>query len=123
MFLHDRNTFYILPPEHQNAGDQRPGDLPVAEAVGAEAVRRLPRYSDAWLNYGIACSMTGNPQEAKRAFDNALKHDPRLAEAHVGLADYYLSQKNPPRAIHHLFLAVQNSVTASRLNNLAVNLF
>lgn len=61
------------------------------EAEKAERLyRNLPQFPESWNNLGVILKNAGKLQEARQAFEQALRLDPELAEAAVNLAQ-------PPR--------------------------
>jgi hypothetical protein len=47
--------------------------------------RKLPQYAESWNNLGVLLKNTGREQEARQAFEQALRLDPQLAEAALNL--------------------------------------
>jgi tetratricopeptide (TPR) repeat protein len=47
--------------------------------------RQLPQYAESWNNLGVILRNAGRDQEARRAFEQALRLNPQLAEAALNL--------------------------------------
>lgn len=52
-----------------------------------------------WMGYAAAAQQSGNPRQAVRFYEKALKLNPRLIDAYVGLSLLHLSQTNSVRAL------------------------
>lgn len=60
---------------------QHSGDVAKAEPI----YRRLPDFAESWNNLGVILKNSGKEQEARQAFEQALKLEPDLAEASLNL--------------------------------------
>jgi len=79
----------------------RRGDVAEAEAVLREAVRREPGDVGARANLGHALLARGRFEEAAREFETVLAANPRVPEAHEGLAQAYGKLGRPGPAGEH----------------------
>jgi tetratricopeptide (TPR) repeat protein len=74
------------------------GDYPGAVAQLKTAATMLATNAAAWNYYGIALQHAGQPADAALAYQNALKFDRDLVEAHYNLGCLWLEQNQPDAA-------------------------
>jgi len=74
------------------------GDYPDAVAQLKTAVTLLATNADAWNYYGVALQGAGQLDDAAAAYQNALKFDRDLVEAHFNLGSLWLQQNKPDAA-------------------------
>jgi len=99
--------------------DER-ADLRAAEFY-AKAIEEQDCVADAYCNLGIIESKQGNTARAFDCFSNALKHEPRHAEAHYNLANLYFEIDDFRLARSHYEMAVQVDASfANAFFNLAL---
>ncbi len=66
----------LLAMAHQHSGD----------AAKAEQIyRRVPQFAEGWNNLGVILKNAGKQEEARQAFEQALRIDPAMAEAALNL--------------------------------------
>jgi Flp pilus assembly protein TadD len=87
--------------------DAEDGDPAAAEARFREAVRRAPRYTDAYLNLGRLCQENAGrdpqaPARALAAYQAILRYEPGHAEANYQAAVLLHAAGEPARALDHL---------------------
>lgn len=72
----------------------------IAEAIPLyrETIKRAPTFPDAHGNLARALLMTGNPTEAERELQEALRLDPKLGNAVMNFAYYYVEKNNWEKA-------------------------
>jgi len=75
------------------------GDAVAGEALFRQAVDRDPESAAAYFYLGVALSTQEEVAEAARAYENALRLEPGLAEAHWNLALAYVGLGRAPEAI------------------------
>ena len=71
------------------------------------ATQVQPDFARAWNNLGIAYGRLGSTEEAKRTYQAALAHDPRLSAAHLNLGNLHLGAGNLEAALVSLEAAAQ----------------
>jgi Flp pilus assembly protein TadD len=74
------------------------GDYPGAVAQLKTATTLLATNAAAWNYYGVALQHAGQPVDAAQAYQNALKFDRDLLEAHYNLGCLWLEQNSPDAA-------------------------
>ncbi len=74
------------------------GDYAGAVAQLKTATTLLATNAAAWNYYGVALQCAGQPADAARAYQNALKFDRDLVEAHYNLGCLWLEQNKPDAA-------------------------
>jgi tetratricopeptide (TPR) repeat protein len=74
------------------------GDYAGAVAQLKIAVKLLATNAPAWNYYGVALQYAGQPADAAQAYQNALKFDRDLVEAHYNLGCLRLEQNQPDAA-------------------------
>ena len=74
------------------------GDYAGAVAQLKTATTLLATNAAAWNYYGVALQCAGQPADAARAYQNALKFDRDLVEAHYNLGCLWLEQDRPEAA-------------------------
>jgi tetratricopeptide (TPR) repeat protein len=86
---------------------ERQGDFEAALTSYRLAYRDNPSDSRILLNMAIACTKTGQPEEAIRHYKRALELDDALVGAHYGVAFLLLKRGDSQQAAEHLraFLA------------------
>ncbi len=70
----DRDLLLAL--AHQQSGENEPAE---------RLYRGIPRFAEGWNNLGVILKEAGKEQEARQAFEQALRLDPGLAEAALNL--------------------------------------
>jgi tetratricopeptide (TPR) repeat protein len=99
--------------------DER-ADLGAAELY-LKAIEEDDSPADAYCNLGIIESKKGNTVKAFDCFSNALKHEPRHAEAHYNLANLYFDMDDYRLARMHYEMAGQVDASfANAFFNLAL---
>ncbi len=86
---------------------ERQGDYDAALTSYRLAYRDNPNDARILMNMAIACTKTGQPEEAIRHYRRALELDESLGGAHYGVAFLLLKRGDTQAAAHHLraFLA------------------
>lgn len=79
--------------------------VPLLQAV----IKDRPQFAGAHYYLGLAWMQKQQPGQARSAFTEALKYEPRLGEAHTALAQLYLAEGS-------LDLALERAQTAIQLN-------
>jgi tetratricopeptide (TPR) repeat protein len=74
------------------------GDVAGAVAKLKTATELLPANAQAWNYYGVALQLAGQPDEAAAAYQNALKLDRDLVEAHFNYGSLLLEQNKADSA-------------------------
>jgi len=74
------------------------GDYAGAVAQLKIAVKLLSTNAPAWNYYGVALQHAGQPSDAAQAYQNALKFDRDLVQAHYNLGCLWLEQNRPDAA-------------------------
>src|ERR1035441_529899 len=74
------------------------GDYAGAVAQLKTATTLLATNAAAWNYYGVALQCAGQPADAARAYQNALKFNRDLVEAHYNLGCLWLEQNKPDAA-------------------------
>ena len=74
------------------------GDYAAAVAQLKTATTLLATNAQAWNYYGVACQHAGQFADAAQAYQNALKLDRDLTEAHYNLGCLWLEQDKPDAA-------------------------
>lgn len=74
---------FLLALAYQQSGDK---------ATAERLYRGLPDFAESWNNLGVLLKEAGKEQEARQAFEEALRRDPGLAEAALNLG-------RPPQTI------------------------
>lgn len=78
------------------------GDLKAAERVyrGALTIRR--NDSLLWYNLGVLLTDMKRNEDALHAYEEALQHNPRMADCHYNMALLCETMKKPKQAIRHM---------------------
>jgi tetratricopeptide (TPR) repeat protein len=110
--LMGKNAREILQPQrldylNEGLALERQGDYEAALTSYRLAYRDNPSDARILLNMAIACTKTGQPEEAIRHYKRALELDESLVGAHYGVAFLLLKRGDAPQAADHLraFLA------------------
>jgi tetratricopeptide (TPR) repeat protein len=74
------------------------GDYAGAAAQLKDATTQMATNAAAWNYYGVALQHAGQPADAALAYQNALKFDRDLVEAHYNLGCLWLEQNKPDAA-------------------------
>ncbi|HEX2879414.1 MAG TPA: tetratricopeptide repeat protein [Polyangiaceae bacterium] len=77
------------------------GEMELAAERLTEALRRNPRDASVWHAWGVVELSRGNPDAARKAYENGLIADPESAPNHLGLATVALQQRAYAVALHH----------------------
>lgn len=94
--------------------------LAIFESVDTEGWSRAQVARPLYMR-GLIASRCGNSERAREFYDNALRYDPSLCEAHVGLGLDALSRDRRPEARAHFARAVERDhLCAPGYVNLAV---
>jgi tetratricopeptide (TPR) repeat protein len=101
--LHPQRLDYL----NEGLALERQGDYEAALTSYRLAYRDNPSDARILLNMAIACTKTGQPEEAIRHYKRALELDQSLVGAHYGVAFLLLKRGDAPQAADHLraFLA------------------
>ena len=78
------------------------GKFPEAVETLRLAVQLLPDNAQAWNHLGLAHHGARQPEEAARAYQQALQRNPNLTPAHFNLGVLLLEQNNLPAAVSSL---------------------
>jgi len=70
-----------------------------ADSASRQALELAPESAEAWVSRGIALSLKRDYDEAEKAFQTAIRRDPRLFEAYYFYARAVFAEGRPERAI------------------------
>ncbi len=107
----------LAPLMTQKMGDALLGELTTAleDYVAAETVNADRPESN--LNLGSIAAAAGEPEVAQRAYQAALRLDPRFVPAYANLADLYRAQGQESQAQAHLRAGLAVSPDSADLNH------
>src|SRR6266480_2922118 len=80
----------------------RQGNYAQAVQKLEQAVQLLPKDARAWNHLGLACHGAARPEDAVKAYRQALALDRNLAAAHYNLGCLHLEENNVPAALAEL---------------------
>jgi tetratricopeptide (TPR) repeat protein len=84
-------------------------EAPTTRTPSERSTRRKPTLTaEQWFDLGCELDAS-SPEEARRAYEQALALDPQLADAHVNLGRLYHAAKQPAKAEAHYRAAIREA--------------
>src|SRR5271154_2542338 len=109
---------FTLGATHMRLGD----DDAFAEGEFRKDIAIEPDLADNYEQLGILYTRTQKPEEAEKAFAEALRRDPKMAAAHFGLAQLYFDQAKFAPALREVDAALAQAPDSQNAHYLRVRI-